>query len=781
MPFASETVTLGGSGMVFNNNYGSGVNATFRTTIVAAENFLQSHFSNAVTLSVSFDAQGLPQSVAGENSFSSSAVNHVSYAALTGALRAHASTADDLAAVAALPASDPTGGQGFTVAAGMARILGFAGPGHGGIDDSVILNSSLPFTYGADALGVIEHELTEGAMGRIGGLGIADNGSWGPMDLFRFTASGQRDYTGGRDGQATFFSVDGQQVLTQFKYHNSVSTSGRFDGFDFADWDNTRGDAFGPGGPGSPSSMSATDLRVMDVLGWTPTGSAPPPAAADDFANSLADTSHPFGQVAINGSSSGDLETAGDRDWFRVQLAAGTTYLLSLQGLHGGGGTLEDPFLRLHDASGALLAQNDDIVDGVNRDSQLSYKAPASGTYYVEAGAFNDSYSGTYTVSLGASVTSDDFANGLADTSHPIGQLAANGSIGGSLETVGDRDWFSIQLAAGTVYSINLQGQHAGGGTLEDPFLRLHDSSGLLLGQNDDIVDGINRDSQLSFTATTGGTYYLEAGAFDDSYTGSYRLSVTGQAPPDDFASSLVDRTHPFGQVAANGASGGSIEIAGDRDWFTIQLSAGTRYTAALKGVSGGGGTLADPYLRLHDPTGLLIAENNDANAATRDSQLVFTAPTSGTYYLEAGALDDLSTGSYTLSVASAPTVTLLATPGRAPELAFDAAYYLATNADVARAGIDAQLHYDSFGWKEGRNPDALFDTNYYLAHNPDVAKAGIDPLLHFETMGWKEGRDPGPAFSVASYLQHNPDVALAGINPLDHYLIYGIAEGRSL
>src|SRR6185312_687974 len=200
-----------------------------------------------------------------------------------------------------------------------------------------------------------------------------------------------------------------------------------------------------------------------------------------------------------------------------------------------------------------------------------------------------------------ASVTSDDFANGLADTSHPIGQLAANGSIGGSLETVGDRDWFSIQLAAGTVYSINLQGQHAGGGTLEDPYLRLHDSTGLLLAQNDDIVDGINRDSQLSFTAQTSGTYYLEAGAFDDSYTGSYKLGVTGTAPADDFASSFIDTTHPFGQIAVNGASGGTIEVAADRDWFTVQLTAGTHYSASLKGAPSGGGTLADPYLRLHD------------------------------------------------------------------------------------------------------------------------------------------------------------------------------------
>jgi len=465
---------------------------------------------------------------------------------------------------------------------------------------------------------------------------------------------------------------------------------------------------------------------------------------------------------------------------FRVQLSAGTNYLITLEGLHGGGGTLVDPYLRLHDVNGALLAQNNDIIAGVNRDSQLSFTAPTGGTYYLEAGAANDSLAGSYKLSLAATVTADDYANGLADTSHPIGLIAVNGSITGNLETNGDRDWFRVQLSAGTTYTVNLQGQHAGGGTLEDPFLRLHDATGLLLAQNDDIVNGINRDSLLTFTASTAGTYYLEAGAFDDSYTGSYKLSVTGAAP-DDFANSLTDTGHPFGRVAVNGASSGTLEVAGDRDWFAVQLSAGTAYSVALKRVQGGGGTLGDPYLRLHDASGALLAQNNDSDATTRDSLLSFTAPTSGTYYLEAGAFNDLSTGTYSVSVAAAPSVATITVPGRAPELAFDAGLYLAKNPDVAAAGMDPQAHYDAFGWKEGRNPDALFDTGYYLAHNPDVAQAGIDPLLHFETMGWKEGRDPGPGFSLASYLQHNPDVALAGIDPLDHYLLYGSAEHRSL
>ena len=55
----------------------------------------------------------------------------------------------------------------------------------------------------------------------------------------------------------------------QLPFHNSVSTTGAFDGYDFADWDfSVAGDAFGSAGPSSPGYISETDLQVMNVLGW---------------------------------------------------------------------------------------------------------------------------------------------------------------------------------------------------------------------------------------------------------------------------------------------------------------------------------------------------------------------------------------------------------------------------------------------------------------------------------------------------------------------------------
>jgi hypothetical protein len=280
-----ETITHGGSGLVFVNTYGAGVTATFRAEIIAAENYFQSHFTNACTINCSFDLQQLNPAYSGQNSFSPITV---SYASLRAALTSHATSPDDVAAVNALAnLSDPSGGQGFSVPIGEARILGLAGAGSG-IDDAVVLNN-IYWTAQAlqnspnDAIAVIEHEISEGAMGRIAGLGLT--APWAPVDLFRFTAGGQRDFTGGRDGLPTYFSPDGNNVATGLQFHNSINSQGQSDGFDLGDWDQVGADAnaldpFGPGGPGvgDPGILSSTDLRLMDVLGWTRA-----PVVAADF------------------------------------------------------------------------------------------------------------------------------------------------------------------------------------------------------------------------------------------------------------------------------------------------------------------------------------------------------------------------------------------------------------------------------------------------------------------------------------------------------------------
>jgi hypothetical protein len=268
--FGTDTVTHGGSGLVFVNTYGAGVTSALHSAIIAAETYLESHFTNSVTLNVSFDLQALNPAFSAQDSF---AWVNVTYSQLVNALQAHATSPDDTAAVNALNLmADPSGGAMFTVPNGQAKLLGLPGTTNG-IDETIQLNSSVWTDANitanpGDAIAVLIHELSRGAMGRLGGL-------WGPMDLFRYTTSGQLDNTGGQDGQLTYFSPNGQNINAGLQFHNPINAQGQDDGFDWADWDQvgdnvSATDPFGPGGPGAgdPGILSKTDLQVMDVLGW---------------------------------------------------------------------------------------------------------------------------------------------------------------------------------------------------------------------------------------------------------------------------------------------------------------------------------------------------------------------------------------------------------------------------------------------------------------------------------------------------------------------------------
>jgi hypothetical protein len=109
-----------------------------------------------------------------------------------------------------------------------------------------------------------------------------------------------------------------------------------------------------------------------------------------------------------------------------------------------------------------------------------------------------------------------------------------------------------------------------------------------------------------------------------------------------------------------------------------------------------------------------------------------------------------------------------------------DDLFYYARNHDVWNAHVDAEQHYDLFGWHEGRDPNAFFSTASYLSNYADVAAAGVNPLTHYAIVGWQEGRVPSHAFDPAQYLAAYPDVAAAHVDPLLHYLQFGIEEGRS-
>src|SRR5262245_33453039 len=105
---------------------------------------------------------------------------------------------------------------------------------------------------------------------------------------------------------------------------------------------------------------------------------------ADDFAASTATT----GLVNVNGVAFGNLEVAGDHDWFKVQLVGGHKYFIRVKGVPSGGGTLTDPTLDLRDPFGTILETSDD--GGFGLDPELGVHVQRARTYFIDVGAFNN-------------------------------------------------------------------------------------------------------------------------------------------------------------------------------------------------------------------------------------------------------------------------------------------------------------------------------------------------------------------------------------------------------
>jgi len=366
------------------------------------------------------------------------------------------------------------------------------------------------------------------------------------------------------------------------------------------------------------------------------------PVATDDFSSDSSTT----GSVTLGGSATGDIETADDQDWFSVSLTAGRVYQVDLEGTATSGGTLSDPFFRgLYDSSGALVSGTGNDDGGTGLNSQISFTATSTGTFFLAAGAYG-SNTGTYKVSIADIGGTDDFAGDIGT----VGALSINGSTTGNIETAADQDWFKVRLTAGDTYQIDLEGSATTGESLNDPLLAgVYDASGALVAgsTNDDGGTGLN--SQIDFTPTTTGDYFISASAYA-SGVGTYKLSLTQTStgtPPDDF----TETTGTTGRVAVDGSSTGSIETIGDNDWFAVDLVAGQTYSIQLEGAETGGGTLLDPYLRgIYDASGTAIpGAFNDDGGAGRNSLLEFTANTTGTHYLSAGAYS--GSGTYKLSV----------------------------------------------------------------------------------------------------------------------------------
>ena len=113
---------------------------------------------------------------------------------------------------------------------------------------------------------------------------------------------------------------------------------------------------------------------------------------------------------------------------------------------------------------------------------------------------------------------------------------------------------------------------------------------------------------------------------------------------PDDYGDFIEEAA----AVTVGEPVHGGVDHFGDVDVFTFEAVAGGSYRIEVTL-----GSLEDSVVSLLDADGWELAFNDDLSEESLASLISWSAPESGSYYVEVGSFDGFGTGSYTLSVTS--------------------------------------------------------------------------------------------------------------------------------
>jgi hypothetical protein len=322
----------------------------------------------------------------------------------------------------------------------------------------------------------------------------------------------------------------------------------------------------------------------------------------------------------------GVLSPAGDRDWYRINLAEGQGMRVGLTGA-GTPDTIGDPMLVLYGPDGAEILRDDDGGDALN--SWFEYSATQAGAYYLEARGFTEDAAGRYALSV--------TAGEIGGSAEMAEYITPNGE--GRVSTIGtpeDTDWYSVELVEGRPYRFYVDGMDPD--PLADPLLTIYDAQGAQVAVDDDGGPGVN--SYLSFTSPTGGSYFAGVSSFNSGSAGRYQLRVIDtDVPGHAYTDEILD---PAGDDRI-----GNIEISGDIDAYRVELEAGVRYEIAVNGH--GDDPLGDAFLTIADGEGTRVTSDDDSGSGM-DARLRFTPENAGTFLIQASGLGG-STGWYQVSI----------------------------------------------------------------------------------------------------------------------------------
>lgn len=224
-------------------------------------------------------------------------------------------------------------------------------------------------------------------------------------------------------------------------------------------------------------------------------------------------------------------------------------------------------------------------------------------------------------------------ANTSTTASVALGEIYEN-----TLDTIGDRDWIMLDLdyASSSSVTVTLQGQGVNGFGLFDSYVRIYDSEGILIAENDDISsDQVASRVTFDVSANANVPFYIEAAAFYDNESGDYQVSVRDADDPlnDGLLAALNWGTaQDDNTVTVRFVSNGQSRDTGDVDFGTMTSEGFNNYekaqfAAAFAQIEAVCGLTFDIVTSANADFELLLDTNEFANVQGGDGILGFFNP----------------------------------------------------------------------------------------------------------------------------------------------------------
>ncbi len=313
--------------------------------------------------------------------------------------------------------------------------------------------------------------------------------------------------------------------------------------------------------------------------------------------------------VDASGAASGNITDPNQTDTYSFQATVGQNYSVQIDTA-----TLADGSVAIVDQDGVSQLDWAEAI-GTSDSGSVIWKAPADGTYYVQASSGDGESTGTYSVSVAVAV---------APVATP---LDSSGSSSGNITDPNQIDTYSFQATAGQNYSVQINAAALADGSVtivdQDGFSQLDWAEAVGTSTSDSVV----------WHAPADGTYYLQVTSGDGQSTGTYSVSVSVAQPP---VSVPLDST---------GAGSGNITDPNQTDMYSFQATAGQNYNVQIDATM-----LADGWVSIVDQDGVSQLDGAEAAGAGTSGLVVWQAPADGTYYLQVSSGDGQSTGTYAVS-----------------------------------------------------------------------------------------------------------------------------------